>query len=79
MAQQRQLIDFDSFGAHTILKTGAITSVPGNKMVRIGSAYQWQKDAKGDNEHTQASCKCLIITSYQSFLMMYLLVCQFDE
>ena len=32
-----------------------------------GSAYQWQKDAEGDKEHTQASCKFLIITATTAF------------
>lgn len=70
MAQlQRQLIDFDSFGAHTILKTtAAITSVPGKKIVRLINGKRMQKDAKGDKEHTlQASCKFLIITATKAF------------
>ena len=56
MAQlQRQLIDFDSFGAHTILKTtAAITSVPGKKMVRLINGKRMQKET---NETRNTPCK----------------------
>lgn len=77
MAQlQRQLIGFDSFGAHTILKTtAAITSVPGKKWFGLSMA----KGCRRRQGTHPSFMQVLDHHSYHSFLMMYLLVCQFDE